>query len=89
MSNHNETLRQNISEQIALEEHLFNTIEEQLAEIDDKDFDDAKILLTKTKNILERHFITLNQLLDKLEIDALDIKKVSCQQWISGKLPLI
>ena len=71
MENCDEILRQYLSEQIALEEHLSKIINEQIAEIDEVEFADAKNLLIKTNQVLERHFTPLNELLDKLENDAL------------------
>ena len=67
MSTPNELLRQQISEQIALEEQLYKIIEQQISEIDEDKFADAKALLHKTYQALERHFIPLNELLDELE----------------------
>lgn len=67
MDNHSEVLKQQLSEQIALEEHLCKIIEEQLSEIDEVEFADARVLLSNTCKVLERHFTPLNRLLDKLD----------------------
>ena len=64
-------LKQHISEQIALEEHLAVVINEQILHIDEAVFAEAKALLKKTTQVLESHFTTLNQLLDKLDKKAL------------------
>lgn len=74
MENNIEILKQCLSEQIALEEHLCRIIEEQISEIDETDFEDAKNLLKKTSQVLENHFLPLNTLLDKFEKDALNAR---------------
>lgn len=72
MSKLNEILKQYLAEQIGLEEHLCKVIEEQISEISETDFSEtdfgyAKNLLVSTREVLEKHFIPLNELLDKLE----------------------
>lgn len=74
MNNFDEHLIQFMREQIALEEHLGRIIEEQIAEIHETDFSDAKNLLINIRDNLERHFEPLNELLDKLEQEALEAK---------------
>ena len=70
-------LKQYLGEQIGLEEHIYSIIEQQISEIDEKDFSDAKSLLIETKQVLERHFLPLNEMLDHLERDAVtDREKV-------------
>lgn len=71
MENTNDILMQHLSEQMALEEHVCRTIEDLISEIDDTQYSDAKNLLTKTTKVLQGHFTLLNELLDKLEKDAL------------------
>ncbi|GEM_PF-3119370 len=66
----NSLLKKYLEEQIGLEENLFKVIEQQIAEIDDTEFADAKRLLTETKQVLERHYVPLNKALDQLEKDA-------------------
>lgn len=80
MKDHTELLKSQICEQIALEEHLLIIIEEQIREIDGNEFDDAKNLLTKTKNVLARHFVTLNELLDKTEQNA----SAACKESVAS-----
>lgn len=65
-----EPLTQHICEQIALEEHLCKLIEQQISELNETDFNDAKDLLIQTKQILNGHFLPLNEKLDDLEIVA-------------------
>ena len=75
MENHDHILKRYLSEQIALEEQLCCIIESQISEIDEGDFADARDLLKKTGQVLERHFTPLNDLLAKLERDAIIVKK--------------
>lgn len=70
MNNLDEHLKQYIREQIALEEHLSTVIEQQISEVSETEFADAKNVLIQTREVLERHFIPLNALLDKLEKDT-------------------
>ena len=70
MENRDDILKQHLSEQIALEEDLYRIIQEQIVEIDEARFADAKSLLARTGQTLETHFTPLNELLDKLELDA-------------------
>ena len=65
-----ETLRKNLREQIALEEHLFHVIKLQVSEINGDDYADARTLLESTEKVLEDNFTPLNLLLDSLEVDA-------------------
>ena len=69
MSALDEHLKQYLREQIALEEHLCSVIRQQIAELGDAD-EDAKLLLIKTEEVLERHFIPLNKMLDGLEQES-------------------
>jgi len=62
-----EILKQQISEQIALEEHLCKVLEEQLIEFDDDIFSEAKNTLEKAVEVLEKNYSSLNETLDKLE----------------------
>lgn len=72
----NDFLTQHVSEQIGLEEHLCKIIDQQIAEIKDTEFADAKDLLVKTREVLENHFIPLNKVLDGLERNAVcDLEK--------------
>lgn len=88
--NHVDILKQQLSEQIALEEHLVKIIEDQISDIDDTNFADAKNLLTKTREALESQFTPLNELLDKLERDALtDRKRAIAGNGGGFKSPLI
>lgn len=73
MSKLNDILKQYLAEQIGLEEHLCRVIEEQISEFSETDFGDAKDLLVSTREVLENHFIPLNELLDKLECDAIKV----------------
>ena len=88
MEHRAEILRTYLSEQIALEEQLCRIIEDQIAEIDDSDFEDAKDLLTNARQVLERHFTPLNELLDKIEQEALSAQKVSAATNGAGAVPL-
>jgi len=74
MGKQDEILKDHLSEQIALEEHLFKTIEDQISDIEGDDFSDARDLLKSTSKTLEKHFTPLNQLLDTLEKDALLVR---------------
>lgn len=67
MAIQDDILTQQLSEQIALEEHLCALLREQITEMDPIDFADARELLRTTSEVLERHFTPLNQLLDTLE----------------------
>ena len=51
-----QVLKQQLGEQIALEEHLHKILEDQIAEIDGLAFADAREILVKTSEVLERHF---------------------------------
>jgi hypothetical protein len=64
---HNQILIQQLREQIALEEHLCKIIEQQISEITEPNFSDAKNLLQKAFKTLEAQFSPLNALLDKFE----------------------
>lgn len=70
----NESLIQYLREQLSLEEHFCKVIEGQVSEIDEALFPDAKDLLIKTREVLENHFVPLNEMLDRLEKDALQIE---------------
>jgi len=67
MDNNNEVLKLHISEQIALEERLYKSLEDKMADIPDTGFIDAKSLLSKVAEVLEGHFVLLNKMLGKLE----------------------
>ena len=89
MKNPSELLKLYLSEQIALEEHLCSVIETQLSDISELDFADAKKLLQKTQTALERHYAPLNELLDKLDSDALKARtKVVASNGEAMKSPL-
>ena len=60
-------LRQDIEEQIAIEEQLCQTIEQQLSEVDERVFPEARKVLIKAKEVLTQNFKPLNELLDELE----------------------
>ncbi len=72
MTNLDEHLNQYLREQIALEEHLFKGIQDQIAGIDGIEFADAKDLLIKTNQVLEKHFTALNEILDVLDRGTAD-----------------
>ena len=77
MKNSYKILQQQIREQIALEEHLCRIIDgqiEDIGEVEYVDYIDAKNLLKNTRQVLEKHFTPLNELLDKLDCDD-DIKQ--------------
>jgi hypothetical protein len=71
MNNHNEILKQQISEQIALEEHFYNLLEQQILQIDSEYFEDAKSLLINAAEVLGEHYTALNLMLDSLDQDLL------------------
>jgi len=75
MSNLDYLLKQYLREQIGLEEHLCRVIEQQISEVDETDFADAKNLLIKTREVLEHHFVPLNEMLDHLERDAVSARE--------------
>ena len=76
MEDYNEILRQHIGEQIALEEHLCKIIEEQILDLEDSNFAEAKKVLRNTIDVLENNFEPLNTILTKLE-NGLDSKSVN------------
>ena len=65
----NNLLEHYLGEQVALEEELCKVIEQQIADVDEKRFPDARSILIKTKEVLEQHFRPLNTLLDELDLD--------------------
>ncbi len=70
MENGNEILIQHISEQIALEEHLYKLMGDQIELMSESEFEEARNTLRKICEILERHFVPLNELLNKLELGS-------------------
>ena len=70
MQEYNETLKQYLREQIALEEHLSGIIVEQLHEVEGDEDKDARSLLERIAAALKGQFGTLNGLLDELELGA-------------------
>jgi hypothetical protein len=75
MSTPSNPLEHYLSEQVALEEQLCKIIEQQISDVDEIHFPDAKNLLLKTKEVLEQHFIPLNKMLDRLDQAALSAQK--------------
>lgn len=71
MKHLDDLLRQHLGEQIALEEHLCRVLDQQIAEVSENDFADARDLLIRTRETLERHYTPLNDLLGKLEQESL------------------
>ncbi|MDC0358184.1 hypothetical protein OAO01_05150 [Oligoflexia bacterium] len=71
----NNLLERYLGEQVALEEQLCTVIEQQIADVDETNFPEARNVLIKTKDVLERHFQPLNGLLDKLDQEKFDSKK--------------
>ena len=76
MDNPEQVLEHQLREQLALEEHLCRTIEEQITGIDEVSFADAKNLLRKTSLVLATHFASLNALLDRVEQTALTARNL-------------
>lgn len=72
MKNVNEILAWHVREQIALEEHLSATIDQQIEAINESEFEDAKILLIEAKQTLQQQFKPLNNLLNELESKHLE-----------------
>ncbi len=72
MENPEHVIKQQLREQLALEEHLCRTMEEQIAGIDERYFADAKKLLRQTISVLTTHFASLNGQLDQLEQRSLN-----------------
>lgn len=62
-----EILKQHLSEQIALEEHLYKVLVEQLIEFDDDIYSEVKHTLKEASEILEKNYYSLNETLSKLE----------------------
>jgi hypothetical protein len=67
MKNLDEVLKLHLIQEITLEEELCRIIEEQILELKDTDSASVKNTLLKTKQLLEHHFSSLNELLDQLE----------------------
>jgi hypothetical protein len=80
MENQNDIVNLYVSKQIALEEHLFKIIEDQISEINELEYNDAKVLLKKTSQILEYNFISLNEQLDKIERDTFCSRKKTVER---------
>lgn len=67
MKNLNDVLIKQLSEQIALVEDLYKSIDGQISSINKAEYADAKSTLTVINQILECHFAQLNQLLEELD----------------------
>jgi len=89
MFNLDHHLKSYLREQIALEEQLCREIEEQIAEINEKDFADAKDLLIQTRQALECHFKPLNETLDRLERAALNAQTKIASENGNGLIPAL
>jgi exonuclease VII small subunit len=76
MEDYNEILIQHIGEQIALEEHLCQIIGEQIIDLEDSEYHEAKQILKNTIAVLEENFQPLNDMLSKLE-KGIDSKSVN------------
>jgi hypothetical protein len=70
MESSQELLALHLREQIALEESLCRTIDEQVSHIEGSEFQDARELLAETGKTLAQHYVTLNDLLESIEIEA-------------------
>ncbi len=70
MKNQNDILKQEICEQIAIEENICTLIEEKISEIEGTNFVDARSLLSQVSVVLESHYGLLNNLLTKLEVSS-------------------
>jgi len=80
MTHLNEFLTQYLREQIGLEEHLCKVIEQQISDIEDDEFGDARELLNTTRRVLEEQFEPLNALLDSLEDNAHEDKTTMVEE---------
>jgi hypothetical protein len=69
MENSQDLLAHYLREQIALEESLCRTIDEQVAHIEGLEFQDARELLGQTSKTLAQHYVTLNDLLESIEVE--------------------
>jgi hypothetical protein len=69
-------LQQRIGEQIGIEEQLCRVIAQQLLELENTPFAEARDLLRQTQQLLEEQFAPLNQLLDRLEQDAVRAREL-------------
>lgn len=67
MKNQSDILKQEICEQIAIEENICTMMEEKISEIEGTNFIDARGLLSQVSMVLESHYGLLNDLLTKLE----------------------
>lgn len=85
MKEPNSLLEHYLCEQLAMEEQLCTMIEQQISDVDDTHFPDAKGLLIKTKQVLEQHYRPLNQLLDRLDQARADLN----EKKTSGALSLV
>ncbi len=74
MTEQSDILLKYLCEQISIEEELYDLIQDQLVEVEDTDYEDAKKILKQTSELLEKHFTPLNKLLDKLENPPTSLK---------------
>ena len=86
MGIHGRILVPHLSEQIALEEHLCRLIEQQIGDINDDAFSDAKALLSKVVSTLEDQFAPLNESLDELEEEVSSIRSKEVASAANGAL---
>lgn len=70
MNLNNEILAQQISEQIALEEHLSFILEDQIENLSKLDYSDARSTLVNIKEKLDTHYVSLNKLLNEVESNS-------------------
>ena len=66
----NSLLENCLSEQVIQEESLYKAIENQVLEVDEKEFPEAKKLLISINDVLEEHYISLNQMLYKIDSES-------------------
>lgn len=74
MRDFNETLKQYLREQIALEEHLMGVLVAQLDEMKGEEDLDAHSLLVRIAKALKEQFGPLNELLDELDREIIDFE---------------
>lgn len=74
MNKHSNLLERCLSQQVALEEQLYKVIAQQVSDVDEAKFPDAKNLLLKARDALEQHFTPLNIILDDLDRAALSLQ---------------
>jgi hypothetical protein len=77
-------LIEQLREQLAIEEDLCTMLEEQIDDILETKYSEARNLLISAKEVLIRHFIALNETLDKLEMHDTDSRALEIKHKSNG-----